>query len=53
VTELSHPEAGFYIFGMKSYGWAPTFLMLTGYEQVRSVVAGARGRSGAARRVEL
>ena len=32
---LSHPDAGFYIVGMKSYGRAPTFLMATGYEQVR------------------
>jgi thioredoxin reductase len=36
---LKHPEAGFYAVGMKSYGRAPTFLLLTGYEQVRSVVA--------------
>jgi hypothetical protein len=39
ARELGHPEPGFYIVGMKSYGRAPTFLMLTGYEQVRSVVA--------------
>lgn len=38
---------------MKSYGRAPTFLMLTGYEQVRSVVAGLAGDWEAARRVEL
>ena len=38
-AELRHPEAGFYVVGMKSYGRAPTFLMLTGYEQARSVVA--------------
>src|SRR3546814_3366599 len=37
----------------KSYGRAPTFLMLTGYEQVRSVVAGLAGDWEAARRVEL
>jgi hypothetical protein len=33
--ELGHPERGFYIAGVKSYGRAPTFLLLTGYEQVR------------------
>jgi SAM-dependent methyltransferase len=38
---------------MKSYGRAPTFLMLTGYEQVRSVVAALTGDLEAARRVEL
>jgi len=53
VDELSHPESGFYIVGMKSYGRAPTFLMLTGYEQVRSVVAALVGDLEAARRVEL
>jgi thioredoxin reductase len=37
--ELSHPEAGYYAVGVKSYGRAPTFLMATGYEQVRSVAA--------------
>jgi thioredoxin reductase len=51
--ELSHPEPGFYIAGMKSYGRAPTFLMLTGYEQVRSIVAAIAGDDEAARRVEL
>lgn len=53
VVELSHPEANFYIVGSKSYGCAPTFLMKTGYEQVRSVVAEIAGDSEAARRVEL
>ena len=38
---------------MKSYGRAPTFLMLTGYEQVRSVVAALAGDLGGAREVEL
>ncbi len=52
-AELRHPEAGFYIVGMKSYGRAPTFLMLTGYEQVRSVVAAIAGDIEAARNVEL
>lgn len=53
VKELSHPEKDFYIVGMKSYGRAPTFLMKTGYEQVRSVVAEIAGDHAAARRVEL
>lgn len=53
ALELQHPEPGFYIVGMKSYGRAPTFLMLTGYEQVRSVVAAIAGDHEAARRVEL
>ena len=39
ARELSQPEPGFYFAGMKSYGRAPTFLMITGYEQVRSIVA--------------
>jgi thioredoxin reductase len=53
VEELGHPESGFYVVGMKSYGRAPTFLMLTGYEQVRSVVAALVGDLESARRVEL
>ena len=53
VDELAHPEAGFYIVGMKSYGRAPTALLRTGYEQVRSVVAALTGDWEAARRVEL
>ena len=39
ASELAHPEKDFYIVGMKSYGRAPTFLLATGYEQARSVVA--------------
>ncbi len=38
---------------MKSYGRAPTFLMATGYEQVRSIVAYLTGDLEAARKVEL
>jgi hypothetical protein len=38
---------------MKSYGRAPTFLTLTGYEQVRSIVAALTGDWQAARNVEL
>lgn len=51
--ELRHPEKDFYIVGSKSYGRAPTFLMATGYEQVRSVVAYLAGDQAAAERVEL
>ncbi|NOU94385.1 FAD-dependent oxidoreductase [Paenibacillus sp. LMG 31456] len=51
--ELRHVEKGFYIVGMKSYGRAPTFLMATGYEQVRSVVAYLAGDYEAALKVEL
>lgn len=53
ARELSHPDANFFIVGMKSYGRAPTFLLLTGYEQVRSVVAAIAGDWDAAERVEL
>lgn len=53
VVELSHPEKHFYIIGMKSYGRAPTFLMATGYEQARSVVAELAGDPIAAREVRL
>lgn len=53
AAELSHPELGFYIAGMKSYGRAPTFLMATGHEQVRSIVAKIAGDHVAAARVEL
>ncbi len=53
VDELAHPEAGYYAVGVKSYGRAPTFLMATGYEQVRSVVAALAGDWEAARDVQL
>ncbi|WP_433350188.1 FAD-dependent oxidoreductase [Micromonospora sp. CA-111912] len=53
VDELSHPEAGYHAVGAKSYGRAPTFLMATGYEQVRSVVAALAGDWDAARDVQL
>ncbi len=51
--ELRHPEKNFYILGSKSYGRAPTFLMATGYEQVRSIIAYMSGDKEAAQRVEL
>lgn len=53
IDELSHPEKDFVIVGAKSYGRAPTFLMATGYEQVRSVVAELAGDHAAARQVYL
>ncbi len=46
ARELAHPEKDFYIVGMKSYGRAPTFLLATGYEQARSVVAMLAGDVG-------
>lgn len=52
-AELAHPEPGYYLVGMKSYGRAPTFLMATGYEQVRSVAAFLAGDLAAAREVHL
>ncbi|MHB8270606.1 FAD-dependent oxidoreductase [Bradyrhizobium sp.] len=53
ARELAQQEPGFYFAGMKSYGRAPTFLMLTGYEQVRSIAAEIAGDHEAAGRVEL
>lgn len=53
ARELLQDDPGFYLAGMKSYGRAPTFLMLTGYEQVRSIAADIAGDKEAAERVEL
>ncbi|MFJ2503515.1 FAD-dependent oxidoreductase [Microbacterium sp. NPDC087592] len=53
ARELAQPEPGFFIVGAKSYGRAPTFLALTGYEQVRSVAAHLVGDHEAAGRNEL
>ncbi len=50
---LRQPEGDLYLVGMKSYGRAPSFLTLTGYEQTRSVVAEIAGDFEAADRVEL
>ncbi|MDI2585842.1 NAD(P)-binding domain-containing protein [Psychrobacillus sp. NEAU-3TGS] len=50
---LRQPEKDYYIVGMKSYGRAPTFLMATGYEQVRSIVAHLSGDFESANKVEL
>ena len=51
--ELAHPEPGYFAVGIKSYGRAPTFLMATGYEQVRSVAAHLAGDLAAANEVQL
>jgi len=53
ARELAQPEPDLYIVGMKSYGRAPTFLMLTGYEQVRSVASALVGDVAGAAAVEL
>ena len=53
AAELEQPDAGLFIAGMASYGRAPTFLLATGYEQVRSIAAQVAGDIEAARRVEL
>ncbi len=52
-AELAHPEPRYYAVGAKSYGRAPNFLMTTGYEQVRSVVAALAGDLAAADAVQL
>lgn len=52
-SELQHPEPNFFIAVMKSYGRAPTFLLATGYEQVRSIVSWLDGDVEAAKRVDL
>jgi hypothetical protein len=51
--ELAHPEARYYAVGAKSYGRAPNFLLATGHEQVRSVVAALAGDLAAADDVRL
>ncbi|MCO6416086.1 NAD(P)-binding domain-containing protein [Siccirubricoccus sp. KC 17139] len=53
AEELAQPDAGLFLAGMVSYGRAPTFLLATGYEQVRSIAAFLAGDLKAARRVEL
>lgn len=53
ARELEQDDRGFYLAGMKSYGRAPTFLMITGYEQVRSIAVDIAGDKEAAERVEL
>nr|WP_201468618.1 FAD-dependent oxidoreductase [Microbacterium hydrocarbonoxydans] len=53
ARQLAQPEQGLFIVGAKSYGRAPTFLALTGYEQVRSVAAHLAGDHEGAARNEL
>jgi thioredoxin reductase len=53
AKELEQPERHFFLAGMKSYGRAPSFLTLTGFEQTRSIVAAIAGDHEAAARVEL
>lgn len=53
VDVLTHPEPNFYLAGMKSFGRAPTFLLATGYEQVRSIADELAGNRAAARLVTL
>lgn len=53
AAELAHPELHVYVAGVKSYGRAPTFLLATGYEQVRSIVAALAGDRAAAAEVRL
>ena len=53
ARELAQDDPHLYLAGIKSYGRAPTFLMITGYEQVRSIAADIAGDRGAAERVEL
>lgn len=53
ARQLAQPEQDLFIVGAKSYGRAPTFLALTGFEQVRSVVAHLAGEHEAADRNEL
>jgi hypothetical protein len=53
VDELSHPDEGVFLVGMKSYGRAPTFLLRTGYEQVRSIAAALAGDWQSARQVDF
>lgn len=44
-AELSHPESGLYIVGIKSYGRAPTFLLKADYKQVKSVTSALASQS--------
>jgi thioredoxin reductase len=53
ARELVQDDSGLYLAGVTSYGRAPTFLMITGYEQVRSIAADIAGDREAAERVEL
>ena len=53
AVELAQAKPDLCLVGMRSYGRTRTFVALTGYEQVRSVVAAIAGDRVAAERVEL
>lgn len=53
ASVLAQPEEGLFIAGMKSYGRAPTFLLATGYEQVRSIAAHLAGEDASPRQLNL
>ncbi|REF30016.1 FAD-dependent oxidoreductase [Calidifontibacter indicus] len=50
---LAQPDAGLYLAGMKSYGRAPSFLAMTGFEQARSIAAALAGDLESANTVQL
>ncbi|WP_212753980.1 NAD(P)-binding domain-containing protein [Nakamurella aerolata] len=50
---LAQPDTGLYLAGLKSYGRAPSFLAMTGFEQVRSIAAALAGDLEAANAVQL
>lgn len=50
---LAQPDSGLYLAGLKSYGRAPSFLAMTGFEQVRSIAAALAGDLEAANNVQL
>lgn len=52
VDVLSHPDPDVFVVGMKSYGRSTSFLMATGYEQVRSIAAALAGDRQQVRDVE-
>lgn len=53
IDRLVHPETGFFIVGAKSYGRASTFLLTSGYEQVRSIAAALAGDRESSMRTEI
>src|SRR5699024_8569296 len=50
---LRQPEQGLYMLGMKSHGRAPTVLLATGDEQVRSITSSPSGDIEGSKLVEL
>ncbi|MFZ5895459.1 MAG: FAD-dependent oxidoreductase [Myxococcota bacterium] len=53
IEKLVHPETGFFVVGSKSYGRASTFLLTSGYEQVRSIAAALAGDRESSLRTEI